>query len=118
MPNLKVTVNAELGWSNDLLRGVAAQMEQRLHDHLNVPVKATNVLIVTSVTASQTADVFAEFVFRKTPARDDLFLESLADELAKTLPEGFAGTFAFRAFAQTADTIFARDLELATRQVA
>ncbi|MEM8654139.1 MAG: hypothetical protein AAGF36_05290 [Pseudomonadota bacterium] len=118
MPNLKVTVNADLGWTPATLRDLAAQLEQVLQAQLDVPARATNVLITTAITAPHTADVYAEFVFRKTPARDSAFLDGLADALAGGLPQGFVGSFAFRGFGQTAETIFARDLDLTERWVA
>ena len=118
MPNLRVTVNADLGWTPAQLQEVAAAMEHILQTQLDVPANVTNVLIMTATTAPHTADVYAEFVFLKTPARDDAALALLAKALSRTMPDGFTGIVAFRAFGQTADTIFARDLDLTTQRVA
>lgn len=118
MPNLRVTVNADLSWTPQEMGEIAAAMEKVLQAQLDVPANLTNVLIVGAAKAPHTADLYAEFVFRKTPDRDDACLARLAEALSGTLPDGFAGTLAFRAFGQTAETIFACDVDKTERQVA
>lgn len=110
MPNLLVTVDSDLTWDKHVLRDIAARMERVLHEHFGTPISATNVVLTRAITAQHTADVFVEFLYRTAPGRDQTLLQGLADALFDTLPEPFDGSFAFRAFGHTEQSLFLVDL--------
>ncbi|MBW4706324.1 hypothetical protein KX928_00830 [Roseobacter sp. YSTF-M11] len=118
MPNLIVTISNKLDWDDAQLQVIASRMEAAIQSQLDLPSHVPNVLLVRAVTAPHTADVFVEFIYRTAPSRNGAVMTKLATALAATLPPDHAGTFAFRAFGHTQETLFATDIDLTQSQVA
>lgn len=107
MPNLTVSLDANLSLDHDTCAVLAGALETALATGLGVPAKATNVLVHSAVIAPETGQAFLSLVLKASPDRGPDVLTRLGQTLFGVLRAHVAGTIEFRVFPVEPGQIFA-----------